>query len=389
MNLGYDRLQWLDLGIDSKKSPLRNEEEEDKDEEDNHKEEEEKGVIDNRKKWILPLYPLGAVYLPSPTTNQTIINIEPQNLQMAKDLLATGSSAVQEQEGETPPPPRLFCAVLRAIDTGRIAHIGTVLRILEAEQQQRGTNMNNDMTPPGGGGGEEEEEVTRIRLTCQAVETVHIDSILNPEAFGRERRLRKSSEYLKARVVRRPSLTEIDTMRELSEEFEDEIVLLINNFNMIKTIYQLEIGKKGFPPSMLFRLGNALTTWTVETFQTETSFWDACQEWQSVCYTIRQGKQAMLSANRNELMINSITGPLNLPIHLEDLEPTVRRKVEQMEIEAQKNYLDLQMDPCLDFQVLLSLTSYRERIHWLMHRVAAERQRLETLAIETSRARRL
>ena len=97
----------------------------------------------------------------------------------------------------------------------------------------------------------------------------------------------------------------------------------------------------------------------------------------------------MLSANRNELMINSITGPLNLPIHLEDLEPTVRRKVEQMEIEAQKNYLELQMDPCLDFQVLLSLTSYRERIHWLMQRVAAERQRLETVATETSRARRL
>jgi hypothetical protein len=303
---------------------------------------------------FLPLYPLGAVYLPS-TTNQTLINVEPQNLQMAKDLLA-----IEDTDR------RCFCVVLRATDTGRVAQIGTVMKIIEAEHQYANG------------------ELARIRLTCQATEIVRIRHILNPEAFGRERRLRKSSEYLKANVQ-----TLKNDPDDSIVDLQLEIATLVNNYNMIKTIYLLEIGAKGFPPSMLFQLGNAMTTWSVEAFQSEKVFWEACQEWQSVCYTMRQGKQAMLSANRNEMMIASIKGPLNLPIHLEDLEPAVRRQVEQMEIEAQKNYLGLRLDPCLDFQALLSLSSYRERLQWLVRRIASERARLETVATETSSARRL
>lgn len=330
---GYERIQWLDLDLKT-------------------------SVDEEDTEIVLPLYPLGAVYLPSTKTNHTLINVEPQNLQMANDVMSMEDGKAQ------------FCAVLRATDTGRVAHIGTILQILEADHQYV------------------DGELVRIKLTCQAqANAARIGHILNPEAFGRERRLRKSSEYLKAsvRVLRGD---EEGCYDDAKADLQQEIVTLINNFNMIKTIYQLEIGSKEYPPSMLFQLGNAMTIWSDETFRSEEVFWEACQEWQSVCYTLLQGSQAMLSTNRNELMIASVKGPLNLPIHLEDLEPAVRRQVQQMEIEAQQKFLQTRLDPCLDFQALMSLSSYRERIQWLVNRVALERKRLETVATESSKAKR-
>lgn len=329
---GYSHLQWLDIGGPSSST-----------------------AADDKDAEIIPLYPLSAVYLPS-SANQTLVNVEPQNIQMALDLLS------KENHED-----RRFCVVLRATDTGRISDVGTIMRIIEAEHQTV------------------QDELVRIRLTCEAQEIVDIDGILNPEAFGRERRLLKSCEYLQARVRGR---NEESFDRSVDSDQDEVVTKLINNFNMIKTIYQLEIGAAGLPPSTLFRLGNAMRTWTVENFQSTRGFWDACQEWQSVCYTIRQGKQAMLSINRNEVMIASVTGPLNLPIHLEDLQPAVRREVEEMEIQAQKEFLGFRLDPCLDFQALLGLPSYLERLQWLAYKVDRERKRLETIATETSQTKR-
>jgi hypothetical protein len=166
---------------------------------------------------------------------------------------------------------------------------------------------------------------------------------------------------------------------------------MTNNFNMIKTIYQLQIGGADFPPSALFQLGNAMSTWDASTFSSSSMFWQAAQEWQSICYTIRQGRQAMLSINRNELMVEAAAaakGPLKLPIHLEDLPPHVQRQVQMMEVEFQKQFFEWGMDPCLDFQALISLPSHRERVLCLAHWIARERSRLEVVATQTSKARR-
>ncbi len=303
---------------------------------------------------ILPLYPLGASYLPS-GVHQTLHNVEPQNLKMAQDLLRKDSS------------PR-FCVTLRATDTGRVAHIGTVMRILEADEQYR------------------DGKLIRIRLTCCPEELVEIRGILNPEAFAPEKRLRKSSEYLQAQV--RPLLDA--TKEDAMDGLDDKIIEMINDFNMIKTIYQLQIGAADFPPSALFQLGNAMSSWEAANFSSTTAFWEAAQEWQSICYTIRQGKQAMLSINRNELMVEAAAaiGPLNLPIHLEDLPPPIQRQVQVMEVEFQKEFWKLGMDPCLDFQALLSLPNHREKILLLGHLIARERSRLEAVATKMSKARR-
>lgn len=300
----------------------------------------------------VPLYPLGACYLQS-GINQTLNNIEPQNLKMAQDLL----------QQESP----LFCVTLRAMDTGRVAHIGTLMRILDADEQYV------------------DDRLVRIRLTCRPEQLVQISEILNGEAFSLQNRLQKSSEYLQARVH---PLEEIMDSR---DGWDYEIVqTMIDNFNMIKTIYQLQIGGADFPPSTLFQLGNAMSTWDTSTFSSSSTFWQAAQEWQSICYTIRQGRQAMLSIHRNELMVEAAAalGPLKLPIHLEDLPPTVQRQVQMMEVEFQKQFLELGMDPCLDFQALISLPDTRKRVLCLSHWIARERRRLEVVATQMSKARR-
>lgn len=359
-NPGYSNIEWLDI-VSSSSPPAETSNQKLLTEQPQHNDE---GLVSTST--IMPLYPLGATYLPS-TVNQTLNNVEPQNLQMAKDLLSSGF-----------PTPR-FCVALRAMDTGRIANIGTVLQILEADEQFQ-----------------EDGTLVRIRLTCRAEEElVEICDIINPQAFARENRLRKSSEYLRCQVRVRQTLdneADTHTMEEKEELLKQEIETMVGNFNMIKTIYQLEIGKAEFPPSTLFQLGNAMSTWdATENFSSEAAFWASAQEWQSVCYTIRQGKQSMLSINRNELMVEAASaagGPLKLPIHLEDLSPQVQRQIQLMEVEAQKEYFQLGMDPCLDFQALVSLPNYHDQILGLTQLISRERSRLEVLATESSRKAR-
>jgi Lon protease-like protein len=342
---GYENIEWLDLSSPTEGSNERNDD----------------GLL------TMPLYPLGATYLPS-TVNQTLNNVEPQNLQMAKDLLSDEASA-------SGLPPQ-FCVALRALDTGRLANIGTVLRILEADEQFR-----------------DDGTLVRIRLTCRAEKVVKICSVINPEAFAPENRMRKSSEYLRCQV-QMTSLDEgdDDIFGENNGDLEQDIKVMVDSFNMIKTIYQLEIGKAAFPPSTLFQLGNAMSTWdATKNFSSKRAFWDSAQEWQSVCHTIRQATQAMLSINRDELMVEAASaagGPLKLPIHLEDLSPQVRREIQLMEVAAQKEYFELGMDPCLDFQAFLSLPNNRERILLLARMISRERGRLEVVATESSQKKR-
>ena len=168
---------------------------------------------------------------------------------------------------------------------------------------------------------------------------------------------------------------------------------LINDYNTIKTIYQLEIGKEEFPPSTLSKLGNAMSAWDFDQIEgNKMEFWRAVQEWQSVCYTLRAAKQSLLSANRNERMIEdacSRGGPLELPIHLEECSRPVRAEIEHMEVEAQSAYEKLQLDPTMDFQAMLSLPDFDQRVQWLAAVVSRERARLERVATQQSaRSRR-
>ncbi|KAL3904523.1 MAG: hypothetical protein SGILL_010032 [Bacillariaceae sp.] len=307
----------------------------------------------------MPLYPLGAVYLPTEnTTNHTLNNVEPQNVRMAQDLLRKAK--------DNDNPPR-FCAVLRAMDSGRIASVGTIMRIVDAEEQfHYGT-----------------DEIARIKLTCYAEELVEICSVKNGADWS-QKRLTKSSDYLEAKV--RPTVGGNDPSDETLETsaVREQLWGLVKDLRTIKTMYQLDLGAKDFPPESLPKIGDAIQDDCIGSAEDlESSFWRLAQEWQSVCYTLRQGQQSMLSAERNERMVEAACakgGPLKLPIQMSDLEPEERQEIQRMEMEAQDRHVELGIDPVLDFQVLVSLPSLGERIDWLGKMMTREKRRLTEAA---------
>jgi hypothetical protein len=289
---------------------------------------------------------------------------------MAQDLLAQQQSAT----------PR-FCAVLRAVDTGRIASIGTVLRIVNVEEQyEYGTS-----------------KISRILLTCQAENLAEIRHVTNGAKWS-EKRLVRSDEYLLAQV--RPLVDDSSSDDDpigIKDRYEEKLSALMKDFQAVKTMYQLNLGGKDFPPGMVTKLGDAIQdakqlsnnndneemNAKSQRYNVKETLWRIAEEWQSICYTLRQGQQSLLSAERNERMIDAACakgGPLKLPIHMEDLEPDDRRVIQLMETQAQRRHIELGMDPVLDFQVLISLDSLEDRLDWLSHMIVRERQRLEEVA---------
>ena len=309
---------------------------------------------------LMPLYPLSATYLPVRGTNFTLNNVEPRNLQMALDLMDDDHSNDSKGEGN-----KCFCAVLCASDTGRIASVGTVLKILDIAKQER------------------DGQLVRIVVTCQPQQAVEICSIENPTAASYEQRLRRSPEYLKARV--RP----LQPHTKAGQSSTDARIMsqLVEDFGLVKTMYQLGVGSHKMPPQALVKIADALPIWTTSDFESgDQAFWNAAQVWQSLCYTVRHGRQMILSADRNELMVAAASekgGPLKLPIHMEELDPDARRKIQTMEVQAQVEFFDLKLDPTLDFQAMISLASRVERIQLLSQLVSRERRRLESVARQT------
>jgi hypothetical protein len=385
----------------------------------------------------VPIYPLSAVYLPaggsgsaSGCVNYTLNNVDPRNIQMALDLLSSPSAAVASES-------RCFCAVLSAMDTGRIATIGTLMKIVQADIQYHpgqdpGQAQSSTSTTTSSIAG-----IARIRLTCRAINIVRIHGISNPQAFSKQSRILRSSEYLRGNV------SILNCIRR--EEASTLPKQLVQDYNLIKTMYQLQIGGTAFgqqqqqqqrvgllrrhqqdtllllfPPSFLYELGNAMPTWKQQDADDDADkeddddrsllFWRMAQEWQSVCHSMMQGKQQLLSADVNELLIEAATrsergGPLKLPIHVHEMPPSVQRQVQALEVQAQTDYAQFGMpDPILDFQALLGLaaaaaavtttgnnvqTNHHHRVlptplEWLSFMIARERQRLEAVASSSS-----
>jgi len=340
----------------------------------------------------LPLYPLSEVYLPSNNVNHTLNNVEPQNIQMALDIISGSSSSSSL-------PPR-FCAVLRSIDTGRVAKIGNILRIINSEKQKNFGGISGGDDDDDDDDDDDYNAIARICLTCQSEGLVEIIQIENGSGW-KENRLRRSKEYLWAQVK---PLVENDDDDENDEENEgnnvdrqswkDVYITMREDFRIIKLMYQLELGADEFPPGMMLRLGDAIQEFPELDEITSTTpsciLWNFAQEWQSVCMTHKTGIQALLAAERNDRMVAAASakgGPLMLPIHMEDLDPDSRWKIQQLDKEAQDMHEQSGMDPILDFQVLLGLPTTIQRFEFLAQLVSRERRRLEEIASSPSRLR--
>ncbi len=337
----YESLIWLDLESDML----------------NQDDDKEENTL-----MTLPLYPLTEVYLPMSTTgishdttivNHTLNNVEPQNVKMALDLLSEA------------PENRRFCVVLRAMDTGRIASIGTILRIVDADIQK---NFG--------------DEIMRIRLTCQSEGLAEITEVENGNGW-REKRLLRSEEYLRAR------LSPLDTTESDKNDWQDSYRAITKDLRTIKVIYQLQLGSEDYPPDTLLRLGNEIRDFPeLPAGSGDALLWELAQEWQSVCMTLRQGRQALLATERNEKMVEAACaygGPLKLPIHMEDLDPKSRLLVQELDQDFQYEHEESGMDPILDFQVLIGLGTTNRRFGLLQKLVARERLRLESIASSSSR----
>ena len=299
-------------------------------------------VDDDDDDRTMPLYPLGATYLPAAGVNYTIRNTEPRNLQMARDLGASGR----------------FCAVLRAADTGRVATVGTVLRTLEEDRQHNAAG-----------------DLVRVVWTCQAEQVVDILEILNPQAASWESRLKRSSEYLVAQVRPRSGHPGGNVGTIASDEAIGSS--LVQDYNAVRELYMQGIGTSDLPP---FARDKALPV--VTHVSSPDAFWQTAVDWQSWCYTVREGCQIALAADRNEQLVQAAMrkrGALRLPIHLEDVEPSVRREIQSLEGTAQEKWLRLELDPCVDFQVLLALRSDRDRLQHLAGMLRRKLLRLERL----------
>ena len=291
----------------------------------------------------MPIYPLSATYLP--TGNHTLRNTEPRNIKMAQDLKEGGR----------------FCVVLSAMDTGRIATVGTVFRILTMNPEYAG------------------DKLKRIVLTCQAEETVDIVEIENPEAASWESRLRRSSEYLVAKIRPKKRNSEKPVESKLVQE-------IVNDYMVVRDLYRNGIGTNELPPFSREKMSESLPILKEDDFASTEASWKAAQEWQTICYTVREGRKIALVSDRNELMVSAALrkgGALKLPVHMEDLEPEDRKEVQALEVHSQDNWKNLHLDPCIDFQVLLALDMHADRVEHLGVMIKRERLRLEQVAEET------
>jgi hypothetical protein len=219
--------------------------------------------------------------------------------------------------------------------------------------------------------------IRKIRVTCRPEATVDIESIVNPQAASLESRIKKSPEYLKAKVRYREVADDDDIV-------DHELVAsILEDYHAIRQLYLDGTGTRHLPPFAIKNLNEALSEWTVDNLQSDgQSFWSSLEQWQTLCNTVRESQQMRLSTDRNEIMVAAAaakSGPLKLPIHEADLSPEVRRQLQDMEVKAQQDFLDMGMDPCLDFQVLLSLHSFTEKLKFLSTMIGRERQRLESL----------
>lgn len=322
----------------------------------------------------MPLYPLSAVYLPTgrhSKFNHTLINTEPRNLQMARDLRALSMKIGPENEDP------LFCVTLAALDTGRLAKVGTVMKMIAMDDQ---TN--------------------RIVVTCVAQEAVDIVQIVNPEAASWDSRIRRSSEYLVAKVQSRPPKTEGTEMdNDKSSGAATMADELLEDYLAVRAFYTQQqnddisgASSKDLPPFAIpLKMEENLPLFTATDLGTSQGLYKFASIWQALCYTVREGRQILLSSDRNELLVEAAVrkgGPLQLPVHVEDVSPADRKAVDDLQIQAQQDWLALHLDPCLDFQVLLELNTDVQRLEFLARLVSRERSRLARLVEQRQKYQR-
>ena len=301
----------------------------------------------------MPLYPLGAVHTPHSGDNYTIINIEPKNVKMALELLNGKWNST------------LFCATLRASDTNSIASVGTIMQIIDTDDLY-GCKLKSGECK------DEMPALTRVVAICRAVGVADILSIDNESGYNKD-------DYLIANVIVRHDESD-------ENKYDDQLYpivqQMIDDYMAVRSIYidSQSLASNELPP---FARGavQTLPTFVVDdVIHNETKFWKLVETWQMLCNTIRQSKRSKLQSIVNELSVTvamQAEGPLELPVKRKSLPLNVQRHLEEIEQSASKDFLELGMDPILDFQEILTMQTHLDRVAKLATMIQRERSRLE------------
>ena len=303
----------------------------------------------------MPLYPLGAVHVPYSNENHTIINIEPRNVKMAMDL-------VNDKWGDG----RLFCATLRARDTNRIASVGTVMQLIDTDDRSIiGARTMSGIVLPN---------LNRVVANCKAVGMVDIISI--------EKHEYADGDYLIANVkVHSLPNDSTNTIEGENEKLGTIAKQVIESYQKVRSIY---INSASLASNELPKFARnavqTLPTYNYDNVHNEMEFFQLIETWQMLCNTIRQSKRTNLQSIINELSVTvamQAKGPLQLPVKRKSLPKEVQLQLEIMEQTASEEFMELGMDPILDFQELISMKDHSEKVTKLAFMIEREKLRLE------------
>ena len=321
----------------------------------------------------VPLYPLDACYIPvggQDSINEiddkmlvTLRNTEPRNVKMALDLMKQKEEEQNDDNGND--TNARFCAVLRAHDTGKIATVGTILRIESFDIHYLW----------------DKKTIARIILQCIPEKRVQILNILNPSAWSRENRLFQLDEYLMTEVISFDDVNMNMIMNGEKDGTDYSIgTHILLEYESIRKIYATEtIVTKDLPP---FALESLSSLPQMESIHDETSFWAAVNVWQLLCSTIKEAWRVNLRSIVDEKTISAAVekgGPLNLPVHRGDLPFDVRMELDQLENRVFNDFIAINMEPNLLFQQILSTKSISQRLELFSDIIINERKRLERI----------
>ena len=256
----------------------------------------------------------------------------------------------------------LFCASLRARDTNRVASVGTIMQLLDTDDR----SIVGAKTWPG-----DELTLNRVVAKCRAVGVAEILSIEKYD-YGED-------DYLIAYV--RIYNGEATTQNERSNEFDSIAQQIIDDYQKVRSIY---INSQSLASNELPKFARnavqTLPTFDNTIVHNEMKFWMLVETWQMLCNTIRQSRRSRLQAIVNELSVAAAMqakGPLELPVKRKSLPLDVQKQLDDLEQNASRDYLELGMEPVLDFQEIISMKRHIDRVMKLASMIQRERLRLE------------
>lgn len=304
----------------------------------------------------VPIYPLPAVYTPHSGENHTIVNTEPRNVQMANDLVAG-------KWGDR----SLFCVTLRARDTHRLASVGTLMRLIDTEDR----SISGARTWPG----DILPTLNRVVATCQAVGIVDIINVENGHNINNNNLA--ESEYRVANVKLRSFTNEATKGK--TEEMDSLTHQIVEDYQKVRSTY---INSQSLASNELpkFARKSVVEMPDLTALNDDLDYWKLVDTWQVLCNTIRQAKQTQLQGVINEISVQvamEAKGPLELPVKRRNLPEHVQKQLEEMEQSAAADYVEIGMEPVLDFQEILSMEDSLDRVRKLAAMIRRERARLE------------